>query len=64
MLKTMLKDIHFLILGNILLAIGQLAFISSNIVIAYLATLLAICCFIRQLFKHPPKKQEDNTTIK
>jgi 4-hydroxybenzoate polyprenyltransferase len=57
----MLRDIHFLIIGAILLTIGVLGYVTGNPVIALLFLPVALLFFVRQLFKSQTKKP-DNTT--
>ena len=47
----MLRDIHFLVVGNILLTIGLIGYFMSNPFLAYLSLVLAVVFFVRQLVK-------------
>jgi hypothetical protein len=61
----MLRDIHFLIIGNIFLTIGLLGYFTNNPFLGCLAFIIAIVCFVRQLITlYVSKPKDDDTTIK
>ena len=60
----MLKEIHFLIIGTILLTIGLLGYITGNSIIALLFLPVALLFFVRQLLKSKkPDEEQPDTPI-
>jgi hypothetical protein len=57
----MLKEIHSLIIGVILLTIAFLAYITGNLVVAFLFLPVALIFFVRQLVALRPKKPDEPT---
>ena len=47
----MLRDIHFLVAGDILLTIGLIGYFTKNPFLGFLSLILAVVFFVRQLVK-------------
>ena len=62
----MLRDIHFLIIGCILLTLGLLGYFSNNPFLAFLALIVALVFFVRQIIKNhrvKPKEKPEDTNL-
>ena len=57
----MLRDIHFLIIGDILLTVGLIGYFMNNPLLALLSFIVAGVFFIRQLIKMYVSKPKNDT---